>query len=139
MKTSRDTFTDLDRGMPGWFIFSAWFLPVGILGQFLSAGSALFHDSGLWGLHVAAGGILVLPAIALLVGALSVPRLRGFGWWASLIFIIYLIQVALAVETMPLLLSVHPFNGALLLSASLVLLAKVERRRAQALSMETFQ
>lgn len=139
MKTSHDTFTELDRGTPGWFRFSARFLPVGILGQFLSAGGALFHEGSLWGLHAAAGGILALPAIALLVGALSVPRLRGFGWWASLIFLIYLIQVALAVETTPLPLSVHPFNGALLLSASLVLLAKVERRCTQSLTTRTFQ
>src|SRR5690606_20853291 len=83
MKTSRDTFTCLDRRMPGRFIFSARFLPAGILGQFLNAGSALFHDSGLRGLHAAAGRVLVLPAMALPVGALSVPRLRAYppAYW----------------------------------------------------------
>jgi hypothetical protein len=129
--------SDLGRGTPGWFTVSAWILPGGIMSQFLSAGVALFHDSGLWGLHAALGGALSLPVIALLAGTLVVPRLRGFSWWAGLTCLLYFAQVALAAAALPLPLSLHAFNGALLLTASLVLLAKVERRRAQPIPMET--
>lgn len=126
-----DTFIDLERGTSGWFTWSARLLPIGLLAQFLSAGAALFQDGELWGVHAEVGGVLAIPALALIGGALSVPRLRGFGWWAGLVFLLYLVQVVLAAGSEPFPLSFHPFNGALLLTASLVLLAKVERRRAQ--------
>lgn len=126
-----DTFTDLQRGTPGWFTWSARLLPVGILAQFLSAGIALFGDVGLWGVHAAVGAALLLPTLALAGGTLFVSRLRGFGWWAGLAFLLHLVQVMLAAGPTPSLLSFHPFNGALFLTASLILLAKVERRRAQ--------
>ncbi|GGH63723.1 hypothetical protein GCM10011341_39070 [Frigidibacter albus] len=123
-----DTFTDLARGTPVWFTLSAWALPLGLLAQFLSAGIALFRDGGMWGLHGAVGGALSLPVLALLAGALCIPRLRGFGWWAGLTAFLYLTQIALAAGAGPLL-ALHPANGALLLTSSLILLAKVERRR----------
>lgn len=126
-----DTFVDLERGTPGWFTWSARLLPVGLLAQFLSAGTALFQNGELWGVHAAIGVLLVIPALALVGGAVLLSRLRGFGWWAGLVFLLYLVQVVLAAGSEPLPLSFHPFNGALLLTASLVLLAKVERRRAQ--------
>ena len=137
MERFHDTLIDLGRGTPGWFTVSAWILPGGILIQFLSAGIALFRDSALWGLHAALGAVLSVPAIALLAGALFIPRLRGFGWWAGLTCLLYFTQVALAAATLPLPLSFHPFKGALPLTASLVLLAKVERRRAQPIPTET--
>ena len=130
METEHDTFAELDRGTPCWFTAAARILPVGILTQFLSAGAALFGDSGLWRLHAALGGALFLPAAVLLGGAVFVARLRGFGWWAGLIVLLYLIQVVLAAMAAPASLALHPFNGALLLVASLVLAAKVERRSA---------
>ena len=136
MEKTHDTFTDLGAGTPLWFSLAARALPVGILAQFLSAGAALFRDGGLWGLHAALGGVLSLPALALIGGALFLRRLNGFGWWVGLTFALYLTQVALAAGANPLPLSLHPFNGALLLTASLILLAKVERRRAQPISTE---
>lgn len=132
-----DTFVDLEHGTPGWFTWSARLLPVGLLAQFLSAGTALFQNGGLWGVHAAMGVLLAIPALALAGGVLLVSRLRGFGWWAGLVFLLYLVQVVLAAGSEPLLLSFHPFNGALLLTASLVLLAKVERRRAQPVALNT--
>ncbi|WP_295810827.1 DUF6220 domain-containing protein [uncultured Nitratireductor sp.] len=132
-----DTFIDLERGTPGWFTWSARLLPAGLLAQFLSAGTALFQDGALWGVHAGFGGVLAIPALVLVGGALSVSRLRGFGWWAGLVFLLYLVQVVLAAGSKPLPLSFHPFNGALLLTASLVLLAKVERRRAQPVTLHT--
>jgi hypothetical protein len=131
MEKMHDTFADLAAGTPWWFTLSARALPIGLFGQFLSAGTALFRDAEMWGLHGAVGGMLAIPALVLAVGAVCVGRLRGFGWWAGLTLALYVIQIALAAGANPLPLSLHPFNGALLLTASLILLAKVERRRAQ--------
>lgn len=131
MGKTHNTFTDLAAGTPAWFTLAARGLPIGILGQFLSAGTALFRDVELWDLHGAIGGTLAVPVFALAGGAVFIHRLRGFGWWAGLSLILYLTQVALAARAKPLPLSLHPFNAALLLTASLILLAKVERRRAQ--------
>ncbi|MFC6490284.1 DUF6220 domain-containing protein [Nitratireductor sp. GCM10026969] len=88
-------------------------------------------------MHAAIGVLFAIPALTLVGGALLVSRLRGFGWWAGLVFLLYLVQVVLAAGSEPLPLSFHPFNGALLLTASLVLLAKVERRRAQPVVLNT--
>lgn len=131
MGKTHDTFTDLAAGTPMWFTLAARGLPIGILGQFLSAGTALFRDTELWGLHGAIGRTLAVPVFALAGGAIFLSRLRGFGWWAGLSLVLYLTQVALAAGAKPLPLSLHPFNAALLRTASLILLAKVERRRAQ--------
>ncbi|AMY68369.1 DUF6220 domain-containing protein [Frigidibacter mobilis] len=131
MKQTHGTLTDLGRGTPGWFTLSARALPLGLLAQFLSAGSALFHDGTLWELHGAVGGALSLPVFALLGGAMLHRRLNGFGWWAGLATLLYLTQIALAAGAAPLLV-LHPLNGALLLTTSLILLAKVEHRRASA-------
>lgn len=136
MHILHDTLADLDRGTPLWFTASAYALPAGLLGQFLLAGLALFSNGEMWGLHAAVGGLLSVPALALLGGSLALPRLRGFGWWAGLIVLLYGIQVALAAGSVPAALSLHPFNGALLLSSSLILLAKVERRRAHRIGSE---
>lgn len=131
MTKTHDTFADLGAGTPLWFTMAARALPIGLLAQFLSAGTALFRDAELWGLHGAIGGALAVPVLALAGGAVAAPRLRGFGWWAGLTLVLYLLQVALAAGGAPLPLSLHPLNAALLLSTSLILLAKVERRRAQ--------
>lgn len=134
MGKTHDTFADLARGTPVWFTLAARALPIGLFGQFLSAGAALFREPSLWGLHGAMGGALSVPVLALLGGALCLPRLRGFGWWAGATCLLYLTQVALAAGGAPLPLSLHPVTGALLLTASLILLAKVERRRSQPLA-----
>ena len=133
MAKTHDTFTDLHAGTPIWFTLAARALPTGLLAQFLSAGTALFRDGEIWALHGAVGGALAMPVVALAGGTLFLRRLRGFGWWAGLTLVLYLTQVALAAGENPLSLSFHPFNAALLLSASLILLAKIERRRAQLL------
>jgi len=98
MDKTHDTFADLPRGTPGWFTLSARLLPLGLLAQFLSAGTALFHDGALWGLHGAVGGALSLPVFALSGGALLLQRLNGFGWWAGLTTLLYLGQIALAAD-----------------------------------------
>jgi hypothetical protein len=58
-----------------------------------------------------------------------VARLRGFGWWAGVITILYALQLVLASSGSGAL-AIHPFNASLLLTASLIFLFKVERRRS---------
>lgn len=125
---THDTLADLSRGTPALFTAAARGLPVLIGVQFLLAGQSLF--GGLpWDLHGAVGG-LVGGAVLLFGGySVAVSRLRGFGWWAGVLLILYAVQLALAASGTAAL-AFHPFNGALLLSASLVCLYKVERRRA---------
>ncbi|MCO5064359.1 MAG: DUF6220 domain-containing protein [Rhizobiaceae bacterium] len=130
-----DTFADLALGTPFWFTLSARILPIGLLGQFLSAGAALFRNANLWSLHTILGASLLISSIILLGGALLVRRLRGFAWWSGLVFVLYLAQIGLAAGTNPLMLSFHPFNGAMLLAGGLILLAKTERRRARSVHL----
>jgi hypothetical protein len=73
--------------------------------------------------------VLLLPVATLLVGALKIRRLRRLGWWAGVFAALCVAQLALAAGPTPPLLALHPLNGALLLCASIVLVAKVERRR----------
>lgn len=129
MKEVHDTLRDLERGTPTWFTASGWLVPAGVLAQFLLAGHALFGGSD-FSTHVMLGSLLALPVLVLLLGALSVGCLRGFGWWAGLLAVLTLVQVVLAAGDRAPLLAYHPVNGALVLVASLVLLAKIERRRA---------
>lgn len=134
MDNTHDTLTELRLGTPAWFTALAWLLPLGLLGQFSSAGLGLFLDPGLLGLHGALGMGLALPVLGLFAGAVLVRRLHGFGWWAAAALVLYLVQIALAAPGVPTLLALHPVNGALLLTASLVLLAKIERRRGRSLA-----
>ena len=121
--------TNSSQKIPRWYPLLAWFFPCSVLGQFLIAGGALFRSADLWGIHAIIGGALFFPASALLVGTLYAPQLRTLRGWAGLTFFLYLVQVVLGAGSKPLLLSAHPFNGALMLGASLALLAKVEHLR----------
>lgn len=132
MKKQHDTLVDHAGGTPLWFVLSTRALPLSLLGQFLSAGLALFSDEGLWDIHRGIGAVVGMTVTVLAAGAVLVQRLRGFGWWVGLVALLYIVQVALAAGNAPPLLAVHPFNGALLFAASIVLAAKVERRLAHA-------
>lgn len=127
-KATHDTFTGLGLGTPVPFTAAAFTLPALLALQFLLAGQALF--AGLtWDLHGALGGIIAIPVFTLLCYSFTMRRLRGFGWWASVIGLLYALQPALA-SFGPSALALHPFNAALLLTASLIFLFKVERRRS---------
>ncbi|WP_422002242.1 DUF6220 domain-containing protein [Roseovarius mucosus] len=127
-KTTHDTLAELRLGTPAPFIAAAFSLPALLALQFLLAGQALF--AGLpWDLHGAFGGVIAIPVFTLLWCSLIVQRLRGFGWWAGVIGLLYALQLALASFGSGAL-ALHPFNAALLLTASLIVLFKVERRRS---------
>lgn len=131
MTKIHDTLKGLELKTPRWFALSARLLPLGILAQFLTAGMALFSGVSDWALHKASGAVLSLPIILLLIGGFSIPRLRGFNWWIILILLLYILQVILASTGTLLALAFHPLNGALLLTASLVLVVKIDRRLAK--------
>nr|WP_289852607.1 DUF6220 domain-containing protein [Mesorhizobium liriopis] len=94
------------------------------------AGRALFAGSD-FAIHAMLGSLLALPVLTLFLGALLVKRLRGFRWWAGILTVLTLVQFAPAAGDSSPLLAYHPLNGALLLIASLVLLAKIEHRRVR--------
>ncbi|KND16127.1 hypothetical protein ADZ37_24830 [Pannonibacter phragmitetus] len=127
-RLSHDTLQHLGRGTPAVYLWSARLLPVMIAGQFLLAGQALFGGHS-WEMHGTLGGLAALPVIVLAAGATAFRHLRGFGWWAALVAGLYILQVLLGAGG-PAALAFHPFNAALLLTASLILLFKVERRRS---------
>jgi hypothetical protein len=123
-----DTLADLGPGTPTPFTAAAFSLPALLALQFLLAGQALF--AGLpWDIHGALGGVIAVPIFTLLGYSLAVSRLRGFGWWAGVLGILYALQLALA-SFGPGALAIHPFNAALQLTASLIFLFKVHRRRS---------
>lgn len=126
-QSADDTLADLGRGIPSLFIVMAFGLPPLIGVQFLVAGQALF--GGLpWGIHSGLGGIIGLDLFALFGYSLAVRRLGGFGWWAGVQTLLYGLQLTLA-SSGPAALAFHPFNAAVLLTASLIFLCKVQRRR----------
>jgi len=127
--SNHDTFRDLSSGTPVLFSLAARSLPMVLGLQFLLAGQALYGEVG-WGAHATVGGIISFPVVTLGGYAVLVPRLRGFAWWAVTLLVLYFGQVALAANGGSAL-ALHPFNAALLLTASLVLLFKVERRNAR--------
>ncbi len=126
-KPTHDTLADLGLGTPAPFIAAAYSLPALLALQFLLAGQALFGGLS-WDLHGALGGVIAIPVLTLFCYSLALQRLRGFGWWAGVLVILYGVQLALA-SFGPGALAIHPFNAALLLTASLVFMFKVERRR----------
>jgi len=127
-KPTHDTLADLDLGTPAPFTAAAFSLPALLALQFLLAGQALFARLP-WDLHGALGGVIAIPVFTLLCYSLTVPRLRGFGWWSGVLGLLYALQLALA-SFGPSALAIHLFNAALLLTASLIFLFKVERRRS---------
>jgi hypothetical protein len=124
------------RVLPFWYLQAARAVPVGILAQYLLAGLALFHDGLFWGWHGGLGMLLLLPIGAMALAAWLGGRMRPLRWWAGLLAVLYVLQIVLIVIGQNfgsgLLQALHPFNGGLMLVASLVIVAKAERNRARA-------
>ncbi|ODS54553.1 MAG: hypothetical protein ABS40_14000 [Agrobacterium sp. SCN 61-19] len=87
----------------------------GVAVQFLLAGTTVFGAGTGWELHAATGGALGLPVFALFLLSLS-PALRPYRRDGSLLFAVYLLQVALAGvgDALPMLGALHPVNGMLM-------------------------
>lgn len=119
------------RLAPRWFAMSAAAVPIGILGQFLLAGTALFVDAANWGLHSALGALLALPIGVVAVAPLFRRQVRALRHWGGALGILYLAQIALIVSAESFgsgtLQALHVFNAGLLLVAALVVVAKIER------------
>lgn len=122
---------------PFWFLQTVRAVPAGILLQYLLAGLGLFHDGLFLGWHSGVGMSLLLPIAAMAVAAWFGRQARPLRWWAGLLAVLYGIQIGLIVvgqnSGSGILQALHPFNGGLMLVVSLVLLAKVERKRARAI------
>lgn len=122
---------------PFWFLLTVRVVPAGILLQYLLAGLGLFHDGLFLGWHSGLGMFLLLPIAAMAVAAWFGRQARSPRWWAGLLAILYGLQIGLIVvgqnSGSGILQALHPFNGGLMLVVSLVLLAKVEHKRARAM------
>jgi hypothetical protein len=126
---THDTFRRLDLGTPVFFTLTARFLPGLLAIQFLLVGQPLSGNL-LGDIHDLIDNVVAFQVLVIAGYALFVSRLRGFGWWACVIVLTYLAQFALPASG-PVALVFQTFNAALLLSASLVLLFKIERRRTR--------
>jgi hypothetical protein len=108
--------------------YTAWSIPVAVLGQFLLAGLSLFHDAQLWAGHGILGSVL-----AILIGIVAVvafvdgdaSHLRPH---ATVLVTIYVIQVVLIIVGQntgsDILQALHVFNASLVLLTSFVFAQK---------------
>lgn len=113
--------------VPGWVIWTAWVVMIGLLGQFLLAGLALFTVFAGWGAHRALGVALLLPILAVLVTSFWTQAARPLRWWGLVLAGFYLVQVTLAAVALEGLKALHVFNAPLVLLAAMALLVKIER------------
>ncbi|WP_181703666.1 DUF6220 domain-containing protein [Chthonobacter albigriseus] len=96
--------------------------PLGVMGQFLFAGLALFHDAAFWAFHGALGGLLALPIGIVLFAAYRQERHRTLLRPAGLLAVAYLVQLTLAglgqATDIGALLALHLVNAGLVLGAA---------------------
>ncbi|MCJ8052157.1 DUF6220 domain-containing protein [Shinella curvata] len=120
--------------VPLWYRLTVRTVPAGILVQYLLAGLGLFYDGLFLDWHGGLGMLLFLPITALVLASWFGGQMHPLRWWAGLLAMLHAVQVALITVGQSsgsgILQALHPFNGGLMLAASLVLLAKVERNRA---------
>jgi hypothetical protein len=119
------------RIAPRYFVHAGRAVPVLALAQFFTAGLSLFQDASYWEWHAGLGFLVAVPVLALLISTLTVRSVRPLRWWAGGLALLYILQVVYIVAGQNsgsgFLQAMHPFNGALLLVAALVIVAKVER------------
>ncbi|MFG1495214.1 DUF6220 domain-containing protein [Saccharospirillum sp. HFRX-1] len=116
---------------PNPFKLAAISLPLLMLGQLLLAGLGLFQQPAWWDAHASLGMLLIVPVSWILIASWWQQPVRALRWWASLMALLYLLQVltmAIGQEAgLGWLLALHPFNAGLLLLTALVLVAKIMR------------
>ncbi len=113
--------------------WTARLIPVGISAQFLLAGLGLFSDAAAWPWHGALG-FLLIPAIGVvLVASWRDETARPWRGRAGILSCLSMLQPVLMIAGQEtgsgLLQALHPFNGALMLAASLWLAAGVQPAR----------
>lgn len=115
--------------------WAARFIPAAILGQFLLAGLGLFSDDRAWPWHGALGFSLILPLGLVLWASVTKEIARPWRGRAGILSCLYLLQPVLMISGQAtgsgLLQALHPFNGALMLAASLWLAAAVQPQPAR--------
>lgn len=88
----------------------------------------------MWGMHAMAGFLLLLPIAIVSLTPLALAKVRPLRWWGGILGALYIMQVAWIVAGQStgsgLLQAMHVLNGGLLLAASLVIVAKLEKNRA---------
>lgn len=116
---------------PNPFKLAAISLPLLMLCQLLLAGLGLFQQPAWWDAHASLGMLLIVPVGWILIASWWQQPVRALRWWASLMALLYLLQVltmAIGQETgLGWLQALHPFNAGLLLLTALVLVAKIMR------------
>jgi hypothetical protein len=121
MNTSPHRSTDLA------FVICAWLTLGLILAQFLMAGLSMFQNPSIWRCHVMAGLSIGVPIVVMLAIALQ-RRLRPLSGFVGLLALGYVTQFSLILATQHGLgitwQALHPFNGSLMLTLSIVVLMK---------------
>ncbi|QCI67113.1 DUF6220 domain-containing protein [Phreatobacter stygius] len=119
---------------PRYVVYAIAMIPPIILAQFLLAGLALFQSATIWGLHGGLGFLLMIPIVTVWIATLTTASIRPLRWWALVQVILYALQIIWIVAGQAtgsgILQALHPFNAGLLLTAALVLVAKVHRSHA---------
>ena len=134
MSTSYAPFEKPRRFAPRYYVYSARFVPLGILAQFFLAGLSLFQNPIMWGAHATAGFLLLLPVAIVSLTPLALATIRPLRWWSGILGALYIMQIAWIVAGQStgsgLLKAMHVLNGGLLLATALVIVAKLEKSRA---------
>lgn len=114
-------------------VWAARLVPVAIAAQFLLAGLGLFDDAAAWAWHGALGFGLIVPIGIVLVASLINETAQPWRGRAGILSCLYILQPVLIIAGQEtgsgLLQALHPFNGALLLAASLWLAATAQPAR----------
>jgi len=119
------------RIAPRLVAYAARSIPVSIFVQFLLAGLSLFENAALWEWHSMLGFLMMVPIGIVVVAAFRSVSVRPLRWWAMTLAILYVLQFVFIIAGQNtgsgILKALHPFNGCLLLTAALVIVAKIER------------
>lgn len=116
---------------PRFVMLAARSIPIIIVAQFLLVGLSMFQDAAIWEWHSVLGFVLLVPVTTILIATLTRRGVQPLRWWAMMLALLYALQIVWVVAGQAsgsgMLMAMHPFNASLLLIASLVIVAKIER------------
>lgn len=94
----------------------------------------MFLDAAIWEWHGALGYVLLIPIATVLIASRKQASVRPLRWWATIVAALYGLQIVWIITGQSagsgVLQALHPFNAGLLLTAALVLVAKIEAKRS---------